>query len=250
MYSLSASAQIWEFGGNIGGAGYIGDLNQTNLFQLSGINGGVFIRNNFDEYWSLGLHLNYGRIKSADANAKSPQQRQRNLSFQTPLTEMALTVHFNFLDYFSGGGFKQFTPFLQAGAGWVNFSPKTDYQGTTYKLGRYKTEGQSLAYQTFVPTFIYGGGVKYNLFSNWSIIAQIAYRTALTDYLDDVSGSYASINSFNLATDEGRIGYQLSDRSSPKIGQPGTQRGDFRKRDNYMFAGIGISYTFVSQKCF
>jgi hypothetical protein len=46
----------------------------------------------------------------------------------------------------------------------------------------------------------------------------------------------------------------LSDRSGEVTGiytgVPNTQRGDFRKRDTYMFVGIGITYTFVSQKCF
>ena len=41
----------------------------------------------------------------------------------------------------------------------------------------------------------------------------------------------------------------LSDRSAGKIGVPGTQRGDFRKKDSYLFVGITLSYTFVSQKC-
>ncbi|MBU2045627.1 MAG: hypothetical protein KJ712_02710, partial [Bacteroidetes bacterium] len=41
----------------------------------------------------------------------------------------------------------------------------------------------------------------------------------------------------------------LADRSQYKIGVPGTQRGDFRKKDSYVFVGITLSYTFVSQKC-
>ena len=71
-----------------------------------------------------------------------------------------------------------------------------------------------------------------------TLSSQIGYRTALTDYLDDVGGYYTG----NATPDDPSI--------IGGAGRIGTQRGDLRKRDNYMLVSIGISYNFVSQKCF
>jgi hypothetical protein len=90
----------------------------------------------------------------------------------------------------------------------------------------------------------YGAGVKYNLTGNWNIIGEVGYRTVFSDYLDDVSGKYP--NFLTLSSED----YDLSDPSIGKIGVTGTQRGDLRKRDTYMFTGLSLTYTFVSSKCF
>jgi hypothetical protein len=251
FFSVTANAQALELGINGGGAGYIGDLNPVNPVKISGLNLGAFAKYNFDGYWALGLHYNYGKIKGNDAQSDDLQFRNRNLSFSTPLNELALLVDFNFFDYFAGGGPRKFAPYLQAGVGGIIFEPKATYQDNDYKLRLYETEGKS--YRGYAPSFIYGAGMKFNTGGNWSFYSQIAYRTAFTDYLDDVSNVYVDRSAFP-ATAEGDIAWQLSDRSvevsGGKRNVAGVQRGDFRKRDHYMFVGIGISYTFVSQKCY
>ena len=243
-------AQRVELGGNLGGASYIGEFNQYNPVKISGISAGAFIKLNFDPYWGLGLHYNYGKVKGSDSTSKFAQLRDRNLSFRTPLNEASLLLHLNFFDIYSPGTKKRFSPYLFAGVGLVLFEPKADYNGEEYLLRLYNTEGQAENYKKFVVTIPYGGGVKYRYTEGLTIFGQIGYRSPLTDYIDDVSGVYPNKN----AWPNGGMGSVLSDRSGEKtgnyLGDPGTQRGDFRKRDNYMFVGIGISYTFVSQKCF
>ncbi|RZL45308.1 MAG: hypothetical protein EOP00_17740 [Pedobacter sp.] len=250
LITLSSFAQQVEVGLNAGGASYLGDLNQNNPVKISGISAGAFIKLNFDPYWAVGLHYNYGKIKGADSLSSNAQLNDRNLSFYTPLNEASLLLHFNFFDLFTAGTRKRFTPYIFAGVGVVNFEPKTKYMGKEYLMRLYNTEGQSENYKSYAITIPYGGGIKYKKTESLSFFAQIGYRTPLTDYLDDVSGVYPSRNSWP----NGGMGSILSDRSGEKtgvyLGDPGTQRGDFRKRDNYMFVGIGISYTFVSQKCF
>ena len=81
--------------------------------------------------------------------------------------------------------------------------------------------------------------VNFRLTNYLTLSSQIGYRTAITDYLDDVSEYYKE-----------DIYFPYDPLSYPKKGVPGTQRGDLRKRDTYMFVSIGLSYTFVSQKCF
>lgn len=249
--SLTFGQQV-EVGINAGGASYLGDLNQYNPVKISGISAGAFIKLNFDPHWSLGLHYNYGKVKGADSLSKYSQFRDRNLSFNTPLNEASLLLHFNFFDLFTPGGRRKFSPYIFAGVGVLVYEPKADYNGNRYLLRLYNTEGQSESYKKYTLTIPYGGGVKYRYTESITIFGQVGYRSPLTDYIDDVSGVYANKNVWRGNT--AGISRALSDRSGEQtgtyIGDPGTQRGDFRKRDNYMFVGIGISYTFVSQKCF
>jgi opacity protein-like surface antigen len=254
FFAANAKAQVWELGLQAGGAGYMGDLNPTNPLKISGLSLGGFARANFDPNWALSLNYINGNIKADDAKSPYPEFRQRNLSFHTKLHEISLLVDFNFFDYFSGGGFSRFSPYLYAGAGVTLFNPKTYYNDDEYELKWYLTEGQTESYRTFAMNIPFGAGVKYNFKEGWSLIGNIGYRNAYTDYLDDVSGLYpdqAALSSDPSISTMQRI---LADRSGEKTGNytgiANTQRGDFRKRDTYMFVGIGITYTFVSQKCF
>lgn len=250
-FGIASFAQRFEVGAHAGGSSYLGDLNQYNPVKISGIEAGAFVKLNFNPHWALGLHYNYGRVKANDASSNNEQFRERNLSFFTPMHEIGLITDFNLFDMFAYNGRRRFTPFIFAGVGTVLFEPKTKYEGETYKLRLYNTEGQSKNYKGYAITFPYGVGTKYKLNESWTFFSQIGFRTALTDYIDDVSGLYPDPT---VWTRNQGLSKALSDRSGEKtgvyIGEPGTQRGDFRKRDTYMFVGIGISYTFVSQKCF
>lgn len=246
---LNGYAQTFELGLSGGGAGYIGDLNQDKLLKLSGFSAGAYAKMNIDPYWTVGLHYNYGKIKANDADSENGQFRDRNLNFKTALNEVSLQVDFNFLNYFAGGGTKKFTPYIFTGIGGVFYSPKGVYDNKEYNLRFYQTEGQSVAYRNYALTIPYGVGVKLRLKDNWGLFSQIGYRTAYTDYLDDVSGRYPDTNIWNGDSYQD-IRKELSDPSLTQYGDKGIQRGDFRKRDTYMFVGVGISYTFVSQKCY
>ncbi|MEJ7560525.1 MAG: DUF6089 family protein [Pedobacter sp.] len=248
-------AQVFEVGVEGGGAGYIGDLNQTNNFKISGVSAGGYVKANLDPYWAVGIHYTYGRIKADDLKSSNEQFRMRGLNFNNDLHEVSLQVDFNFLDYFSGGGTKNFSPYIFTGGGLLFFSPKGVYpdpitgKNEWYRLRFYKTEGQQSVYRNFAITIPYGVGAKFRLKDNWGLITQIGYRTAFTDLIDDVSGSYPVPNPDDIDPDDVKAVKAMLTRPTG-VGIPKTQRGDFRKRDSYMFVGIGISFTFVSQKCY
>lgn len=246
---FKTQAQTWEFGLTGGGMGYMGDLNQNNPLALNHPAFGFNLKRNFDSYWSLKLAALRGKISDDESASKYQQEINRNLSFYSPITEGSLTVEFNFFDY----GFeylqKRFTPFLFAGVAITGFNPKTEYNGNTYELKYYYTEGQT-EYKTIAYSLPFGAGVKYNFGRYFNVIGEIGYRNTNTDYLDDVSGVYADPSQLQGNTNENTaLRIALADRSVNKIGTPGTQRGDFRKKDSYVFVGITLSYTFVSQKC-
>lgn len=254
LLTTFAHAQRVEVGLNAGGASYLGDLNPYNPVKISGISAGVFGKYNFNRYVGLGLHYNYGKVEANDADSKYQQLRDRNLSFENGLHEISFMLDFNLFDLTPHYRRKtNFTPYIFVGVGALIFEPKTTYKGDEYKLRGYRTEGQEEIYKGFTATFPYGIGIKYKVKDNWTLFSQIGYRTPLTDYIDDVSGVYPA-KSFFFDPSVPSSSESLSDRSGENtgvyLGEPGTQRGDFRKRDHYMFVGIGISYTFVSQKCF
>ncbi len=247
-------AQVWELGVQGGGAGYMGDLNPDNPLKISGSSFGAFLKANLDPNWALSFNYNMGKIKADDAKSSSVQFQQRNLNFYNKLHEFSVLLDFNFTDYFAAGGTKQVSPYMYVGLAGVLSNPKTRYMGREYELALYTTEGQASPYKKAALSMPIGAGIKVNFSENLSVISNIGYRNAYTDYLDDVSGSYPDYAVFSNSPPQVQaIQFALSDRSAEKlgtaIGKKGTQRGDFRKRDTYMFVGIGISYTFVSQKC-
>lgn len=250
LFSLNTNAQVWEIGITGGSMGYVGDLNQNKYLNFSNAAFGGIVKNNIDGYWSVKLSVLKGQIEYYDSQSKSQQERDRNLSFFTPLTEASLQVEFNFFDYGRLWGKKRITPFIFSGISGIMFNPKATINNKTYDLKNYRTEGQAQNYKTNALAIPFGLGVKVNLSENINLIGEFGYRTAFTDYLDDVSTYYPTANELNTQPQITVERTQLSDPSIKKIGVPGTQRGDFRKNDTYMFGGITLSYTFVSQKCY
>lgn len=250
LVNVNVFGQSWEFGGFLGGAGYLGDLNPANPAKVNNLAFGGQIKRCFDPYWALKLAVTHGRIEAYDSDSKDAFQRDRNLSFFTPITEISLQTEFNFFNYVPSHSKKRWSPFLFAGLGLVAFNPKADYQGQVVDLRLFGTEGQDPTdpYREYAFTVPFGAGVKYNLTGKWSLNAEAGYRTAYTDYLDDVSGKYP-----DDADLMGSPGYEarkaLSDRSLSGGKASGSQRGDYRKRDTYMFVGLSITYSIFKGGC-
>jgi len=241
-------AQTWEIGGGVGGAGYMGDLNPNNPVKVSGPSVSGFFAHNFNGYLSAKLNFTLANISAADSNSSSQQFRDRNLSFTTTLGEVSAIAEFNFMKYIPEIGNNKFTPYIYAGFAGLAFRPTTIYNGSRVSLRGQRTEGEAKSYSKFAFSIPYGVGIKYNVFSSFTLGANIGYRNPNTDYLDDVSGVYPVKSQLTP------LSRALSDRSGEKtgvyIGSPGTQRGDGNSRDTYFITQITLSYTFISQKCY
>lgn len=256
--SLSLQAQVWEVGAKVGGAAYMGDLNVNNPFKISGLAAGVFVKANFNPYWGLGMHYMHGSISGDDAKSDLTAFRERNINFKTPLNEISFQLDFNFLDYFSGGGRRNISPYVFGGAGGLIYKPTATYD-QYYKTYKWQSEGQTQRYKTYTMTAIYGAGFKARIKNtSFSVLGEVGFRTPLTDYLDDVSGTYAPKYAVNnvegpdyhpVLTEYEHAFNIIADPSPNQIGVRGTQRGDGRKRDSYMFATVGLSFSFT-EDCF
>lgn len=245
---LFASAQTWEAGVSVGASGYMGDLNPVVPYKFTDPAFGGMIKRNFNGYLSAKLAVLNGKVRAADASSDNSYQQDRNLHFRSSVTELSLQIEFNLFNYLpgfqAGFGAKRLSPYLFTGGAGFSFNPVTDYNGDEIELHPLQTE--AVNYKKYALSIPYGAGVKYNITGNWNIIGEIGYRTAFTDYLDDVSGRYPD---FAVTTPESPLTPVLSDRSPVVANRAGLQRGDFRKRDTYMFSLISLTYTFVSTKC-
>ncbi|NND07441.1 MAG: outer membrane beta-barrel protein [Saprospiraceae bacterium] len=246
----SANAQYLEGGIIGGGTVYEGDLSPRSFMdKWSHIKPavGVFVRQNFNQYFAVRLSYEYGTFAAADG----PERANRNLSFQSTLSELAATVEFNFPGY-DPALYKRLSPYAFVGIAYMHFSPKADVQGQLVELQPLGTEGQGLdGYGDFYSldqlTIPFGGGIKYALTPTITIAAEFGPRMTFTDYLDDVSGSYASYR--DLAQNRGTFVAKLADRANELTGaepidRGGEPRGNPKFKDWYFFGNITISYHF------
>jgi len=252
VLSYQVSAQTWEVGGFLGGSGYMGDINLVNPYKLTNPAFGLLFKRNFDSNWSAKISFMQGKVQANDASSSNSYQRDRNLNFRSPISELSIQVEFNLFRYAAGADFgyrtRKFSPYLFTGLAAFAFNPLTDdNNGREVELRPLMTE--NVAYKRNAISIPYGAGVKYNIGGNFTLIGEIGYRTTFTDYLDDISGTYIDFNPGGSVDPVNSLTKDLADRSVIK-NLSGTQRGDGRKpRDTYIFSGLSLTYTFVPIKC-
>lgn len=251
----TASAQSAEFGIFLGTTTYKGELNPS-LFNPQFIQPavGILYRKNFNNHWAYRLGANIGTIGADDANSNDEYQQRRNLSFKSKILEGHLLFEFNFFPYQIANPQSRFTPFIFGGLSLFHFNPKAEINGDWVDLQPLGTEGQGTSaypdrskYKRLTIAIPFGGGVKIKFSRRFGMTIEAGARRLYTDYLDDVSTTYADKSV--LLAENGELSAQLSDRSVD--GQLGNnenrQRGNASDRDWYMFAGITLNYTLSSK---
>ena len=233
-----------EFG-ILGGAGYyIGDMNPTH-FNNSRIAGGITYRKNFDRRFSFKSSALYTNLYAEDKNSNDAIKENRNLHFKSDIIELSGQMEFNFLPYETGNSLYNWTPFIFTGVSIFNYNPKAEASdGQWYNLQELGTEGQGTTsfhdrkkYSLTQLSIPFGGGVKIGVSDNFNIIFEYGLRKTFTDYIDDLSTTYAGIPS-----EFTNIAIELADQSidGPQIA--GVARGDETNKDWYSFSGITLSF--------
>jgi len=245
-----------EFGLFFGASNYEGDLEQDPVnINHTLIGYGGFARYNFTNHFSLRFGMDYGTITDADAYATEEWRIKRNLSFTTTIFDGYLAAEW-YLVQWPIGGKRYVSPYLLAGVGAFHFNPTADYKGVTYDLRPLGTEGQgTLAYpdrQPYDPNQLYipfGGGFLFSLSSTWFVSIECRINKTFTDYLDDVSTTYASPDVLIAQNGQnGAIAAALANRTNeiyPNATDPtGQPRGNPKTTDWFFFTGITLSHTF------
>ena len=233
-------AEIGIFGG---GSYYLGDLNPGQHFLLTKPAFGAFLRHNFNERLAIRAGFTYGTLKGDDYT--SEVNPDRGLNFTSPVSDISATLEINFFEYFIGSQRHFLTPYMFAGASVFMFNPKATYNGTTYKLQDFNTEGQGNVdfperkrYSRTQLAIPFGIGVKYSLSRNMGLSASWTMNKTFTDYIDDVSTTYY-FDAGGLSTSVPPQDQIISDPTM--LHQKGMQRGDPTYNDWYSFFGLSIS---------
>lgn len=249
-----------EFGLSLGASHYFGDLNNRAAFNRPKIAVGAFYRKQVGDYIGVRIGAHYARLGYSDVYSKNEYQKRRNLSFNTGIWEVALQGDFNFFRFVPGDPDHMFTPYITLGIGVFGYDPFAYLNGEKYFLRPLGTEGQgSAAYPERKPygstafCFPLGMGVKYNLNPGMNLSFEVAYRFTGTDYLDDVSSTYAGLAAFPPdANGNPTVASLLQDRSyetGTPIGVAGRQRGFSSQKDGYLFAEFALSFNITSYRC-
>ncbi len=248
--------QKGEFGITAGLAHYFGDLNTRASISRPKPAVGVFFRKQFGNYVGLRLSAHYAQVGYSDIYSSNDYQKTRNLSFNSNIWEVALQGDFNFFKFVPTDPYYSFTPYITLGIGVFTYDPYAYTDGKKEFLRPLGTEGQVIGYKgrkpysTLAMCIPLGVGFKYNLSEKVNFSFELAHRFTTTDYLDDVSTTYAGINNF-LPLSTAAL---LQDRSveidqDNPLGIEGRQRGWSKQRDQYIIAEIGITYNISTYRC-
>jgi opacity protein-like surface antigen len=240
------TAQKLHLGVFGGFSNYQGDL-QTAKFTLSQAKFAFGAGATYEVSEKINVRLNYvtgkvsGNDKSSETNAK------RNLSFSSPITELHLGVEYDLFNVYEKG----YSIYLFAGIGGFKFNPSTiDSLGKKVYLQPLGTEGQGFyqgrkKYSLNSLVIPFGGGLKLPVNDDVFIRLEAGVRKTFTDYLDDVSTTYA--NRADLLANNGPKAVELSfrgDELTPPLAYPseGAIRGSPKRTDYYYIVGASISF--------
>ncbi len=253
-------AQSTELGLSIGTTVYKGELNHDLAdIRFHNLAGGINFRKNLNDHWALNASLLVGKLIGADSLSESLYDVNRNLSFQSGIAELAGRVEFNFFPYQIGSGDWPFTPFLFIGFSAFRFNPKGELNGNLYELQPLGTEGQGSSlypdrkkYKRTQVAIPYGGGFKFSVSKRIGINIEAGVRKTYSDYLDDVSLTYADRNI--LLIENGSLSALLSDKSPNQQldNFTGKQRGNSQDYDKFMYTGITFAFrlgSLTNDKC-
>ena len=252
-----------ELGIGIGSSHYFGDLNPGGSLKPVNYSAGVFYQRYFGNYIGARLSASYLHLAASDADNKSAAYHNRGLDFSNNIWELTLTGSFNFFRYAPGISGHNFTPYVGLGIGGIYTNPYTqDDQGQKVSLRKLGTEGQNSStphdgkkYGSLAVIFPLSVGVRQALSEKLNIFAEATYRLTRTDYLDDVSTTYAGVEAFDPSnykggTEQASQALVLQDRNLDGIARPkGWQRGNSLASDRYLSFQVGISFNFGSCNC-
>ncbi len=269
IHGLPSIAQKSELGVMGGVSFYNGELNRKKIFFLPKGAFGAFYRHNFNEHFSGKLCFLYGSIEGNDALSANAEQIQRNLSFKSVVAEFSAQLEINFLPFIAGDSKTPFTPYIFGGFGVFKFNPKAfvdpgtyTINGTNYtvaNVGYYAlmplgTEGQGTTaypdrkkYSLTSFSIPFGIGFKFNVASGIVFGVEWGMRPTFTDYLDDVSKTYAE--PIVLRAEYTDVAAVLSDRSiGTTESNVDRQRGNSTNNDWYSFTVATLSYGIKNKK--
>lgn len=266
MLAQNSIVQEGEFGIGIGAGHYFGDLNTRAKLNRPKPSASLFFRKNFGNYVAMRISGNFTMLGYSDVyNTHNEYMYRRNLSFNTNVWELGLQGDFNFYRFMPGDPEFRFTPYITLGVSAFNYDPYAFLNDEKYFLRQLGTEGQGdtafqdrKPYSSMALAVPFGVGFKYSINERINLGFEVVYRFTNTDYLDDVSKTYAESDYTNPTVFRNNPdgtpnpALLLSDRSyetGPRIGIKGRQRGNSQNKDQFVTALFYVSFNLQSYRC-
>ena len=260
--------------GELGGGPGIGRNSIVDLdFLSTRFGANIGLRKTFRERLSWQFTFTVGMLSGNDNKTTEYFRSDRNISFRAPIQEFSGRLEYKIRKERGGHiydlrgvrgerGIKLAT-YCYVGLGVYHFNPKAYIDGEWVELQPIGTEGQNYIetrhpyslYQVCIPL---GLLAKYTINSKWAVSAEVGLRFLFTDYLDDVSTTYA--NPDLVAEYDNTV----SDTQAKLAADPAysehcyennglyhyynEQRGDPYDRDFYMFMMVSAHYKLKQNK--
>lgn len=263
LIEIGAKAGVMNALTDIGGKGGAGkkglrDLNLSFSRPCFSLFSSIMYNN------KIGLRIQYsnGSVMAADSILKDQRKSthgryERNLSFQSPVRELALLLEvrpFSFINTDKPAG--RFAPVLVGGIGIFSFNPQAKWQGSWYALQPLRTEGQGFSvfperkpYPLTQRNLLLGLELNYEVNAWLNGRFGIIHRFLPTDYLDDVSlDSYVDPILFarELSASKAGLARKLADRRAEIDPSHTTnltyQRGNPANHDAYLSLELGLAF--------
>jgi hypothetical protein len=251
---------------------YFGDLVPKTSFASLRIgatrpNIGVSYMHRFSPRLSGRAAFSYGRISGSDNlaadknDAEASYRYYRNLSFRNDIVEASGVA---VIDLFENRGTylkrREIAPYLFAGVGFFHHNPKAEIDGKFVALQPLGTEGQKKSggfegrkpYKRLQISVPFGAGVRYKIDRQYDVGFEIGWRKTFTDYLDDVSQTYAdpgvlspeALKFASRSNEKGQISaLPLKDQIKfSGYGVKGQKRGTDNEQDWFIVSGFYFSY--------
>lgn len=244
--SLGASNYLGEMGGGIGeGRSGLADMKlDYTRWTIGG-----FYRYRFSNKFAVKGSLNYIRLSGDDSKTLNPARRARNLNFKNDMFELDAHLEFYLYKVNDVGGTGRYTSdfnlYIFGGVGAFYSNPMgQDVSGEWISLRPLKTEGVDYSPINFsIPA---GLGFYYTIQRKYRLGLEIGWRTTFTDYIDDVSKTYANdydgISNKTTPALLNEINKENDTKLLPTNFGKGNRRGDPSNNDSYATVNVNFSW--------
>jgi Domain of unknown function (DUF6089) len=206
--SLSAQSPLEAglFGGIVV---YQGDLSESHVEfnELNPAFGGL-LRYHFNEKWKVRGHVIYGHITGTDKNAKLLPKFQRGWSYESFIIELTFVGEYHpwgrAREDNAGLFRKQLSPYVGAGAGFINYNPRVKVENAID--GNLFPELERTTTSVSLPVV---AGLRFDFSERFIATLEAGWRVTFNDYLDGVS-----------------------------------HNGNSKKNDPFIFTGLSMTYFF------
>lgn len=182
---MQAQEYRFEVGPTLGIAGYLGDVNKSNMWKHPGLAGGAMLRYVANSRWAFKGNLTYARLSGStrDSNIKWPEGY--GAEFKSNIYDLSGSAEFNFFHFGAGPRYKNYkrlSPYMVLGLGMVL---STTGKGNT----------------GICMTLPMGVGLKYKIKERLNVGFEFTMRKDFGDKVDNVSDPYGIKHGFAKNTD-------------------------------------------------